>query len=107
MTRRLLVFVDGTKYELSPFSTSEDASDSLVKTMMDAWEDRAIWCGANDIAYREFLRHNNLYDEDEFSSDNDAVVEEVAGETAIDWDATYGNGCECERCKLGRQAVSV
>ena len=77
--RKILVFEDGDRWELTPISFEE----------FDAY---AQWSGSNDICYREFLRHNKFHELDSFDKDslvNSKLVLET-GEPIIDWGKVYG-----------------
>lgn len=91
---------DGNRYEISPFSiwegdlssTPEEIERKAVR-LLEEWESTARWQGANDIAYRDFLRLNKLHDLDDFSEEtlSEATFEVIEGEDPkVDTEVVYG-----------------
>jgi hypothetical protein len=87
---------DGERFEISPFSIWVDdlggPIDIKQAMLQDKWEKKYEWSGANDIAYRDFLRWNNLHDLDTFSEEtlSEATFEITEGEPQIDRKIVYG-----------------
>jgi hypothetical protein len=75
--------------ELSPLSPSE-------------FEKFCKWSGANDIAFNQFLRHNNLHMLEDFHEEtlHRADLKLEPGETVLDLEITYGDhdGRGCAAC---------
>jgi hypothetical protein len=54
--QKFIKFIDNTQYEISPLSYAEFMSLNL-------------WNGASDIAFKQWLNHNNLIEVDDFNAD--------------------------------------
>lgn len=75
--RKFLDFVDGSYWELTPIS-------------YDEFERLGKWSGAPDIAFYQWMRHNNFHELDQLSDDPVPAVKPgirlEAWEPIIDWE---------------------
>jgi len=106
--RRFMIH-SGERFEISPYSVwvddlkeSPQEIERRAVELLEKWESEFKWQGANDIAYRDFLRWNKLDDLDDFSEETlaeasfeivekeDPTVDHEMVYGAIDWAVEYG-----------------
>ncbi len=92
--RKFIVWPDGVKHLGIP----PGMRDELSPLTFDEFDKLDRWTGSNDLAFDQFLRHNNFREigDDATSSYNEAalragIIVLEPGEPAIDWSVTYGS----------------
>jgi len=92
--RKFIFWPDGVKRLGIP----PGARDELSPLTFDEFSKLDRWVGTDDLAFGQFLRHNNFreIEDDALYPYNDAalragIIVLEPGEPAIDWSVTYGS----------------
>jgi len=87
--RKFLVWPE----EIKRLGISAGMRDELSPLSFEEFDKACKWSGANDIAWRHFLRHNHFNEIDNYSEEALMASELVLepGEPIIDLDVLYGD----------------